>query len=53
MKELSIEDILRIAGGLPVTATLDEVTYLAAADAPEPFDYARLLQAPARAVDAG
>ena len=28
MKELSIEEVLRIAGGLPVAAALDEVTYL-------------------------
>ena len=27
MKELSFEEVLRIAGGLPVTAALDEVTY--------------------------
>ena len=29
MKEMSLEEVLRIAGGLPVSAALDEVTYLA------------------------
>ena len=27
MKELSIEEVLRIAGGVPLTAVLDELTY--------------------------
>lgn len=27
MKELSLEEVLRIAGGVPVTAALDELTY--------------------------
>lgn len=44
MKELSLEEVLRIAGGVPVTAALDEVTYRAPQDpAGEPLDYARLL----------
>jgi len=29
VKELSLEEVLRIAGGVPVTAALDEVTYRA------------------------
>ena len=46
MKELSIEEVLRIAGGVPVTAALDEVTYRAPREpAGEPLDYARLLNA--------
>ena len=44
MKELDFEEVLRIAGGVPVSAALDELTYRApersAADA---VDYARLL----------
>lgn len=27
MKELSLEEVLRIAGGVPPAATLDELTY--------------------------
>jgi len=29
VKELSLEEVLRIAGGVPVTAALDELTYRA------------------------
>ena len=29
MKELSLDEVLRIAGGVPVTAALDESTYRA------------------------
>jgi hypothetical protein len=29
MKELSLEEVLRIAGGLPLAAALDELTYRA------------------------
>jgi hypothetical protein len=29
VKELSLEEVLRIAGGVPVTAALDEITYRA------------------------
>jgi hypothetical protein len=44
MKELSLEEVLRIAGGLPVTAALDEVTYRAPQEAArEPLDYAHLV----------
>jgi len=28
VKELSLDEVLRIAGGVPVTAALDELTYL-------------------------
>ena len=43
MKELSLEEVLRIAGGVPVTATLDEVTYRTPQEAVRsPVDYARL-----------
>jgi hypothetical protein len=44
VKELSLEEVLRIAGGVPVTAALDELTYRApqpAADAA--VDPARML----------
>lgn len=44
MKELTLEEVLRIAGGVPLSAALDEVTYRApqqAAAAPD--DHARLL----------
>ena len=44
MKELNLEEVLRIAGGVPVSAALDELTYRAPQDpADEPVDYARLL----------
>ena len=44
MKELSVKEVLRIAGGVPVSAALDEITYRAPQDsAGEPIDYARLL----------
>ncbi len=29
MKELSLEEVLRIAGGVPLSAALDELTYRA------------------------
>jgi hypothetical protein len=29
VKEMSLEEVLRIAGGVPVTAALDELTYRA------------------------
>ena len=32
MKELSLEEVLRIAGGVPAAAALDEVTYRAPAE---------------------
>lgn len=44
MKELSIEEVLRIAGGVPHSAALDELTYRAPQDAPrDPVEGARLL----------
>jgi hypothetical protein len=44
VKELEFEDVLRIAGGVPVSAALDEVTYRAPEEpAADPIDYARLL----------
>jgi hypothetical protein len=46
VKELSLEEVLRIAGGVPVSAALDELTYRAPQEAAgEPIDYARLLNA--------
>lgn len=48
MKELNFEEVLRIAGGVPVSAALDEVTYRAPVEpAGGSVDYARLL-GPAR-----
>ena len=44
VKELSVEEVLRIAGGVPVSAALDELTYHAPLDpAGEPVDFAHLL----------
>jgi len=44
VKELSLEEVLRIAGGVPVSAALDELTYRAPQEpVGEPTDYARLL----------
>ena len=49
VKELSLEEVLRIAGGVPVTAALDEITYRAPPEpAGEPLDYARLFGATLR-----
>ena len=49
MKELSVEEVLRIAGGVPVSAALDELTYRASQEAAGgPIDYARLLGATLR-----
>jgi hypothetical protein len=42
VKELTLEEVLRIAGGVPPTAALDEITYRAPAEEPPPVDYARL-----------
>jgi hypothetical protein len=42
VKELTLEEVLRIAGGVPPAAALDEITYRAPAEAPPPVDYARL-----------
>ena len=50
MKELSVEEVLRIAGGVPVSAALDELTYRAPLDpAGEPVDFAHLLNPGLRA----
>jgi hypothetical protein len=44
VKELKLEEVLRIAGGLPLPAALDELTYRAPEEsAGDPVDYARLL----------
>jgi hypothetical protein len=44
VKELSLEEVLRIAGGVPVSAALDELTYRAPEEpAGDPVDYALLL----------
>ena len=44
MKELNLEEVLRIAGGVPVSAALDEITYRAPQEQPaDPVDYAHLL----------
>jgi hypothetical protein len=44
VKELNFEEVLRIAGGVPVSAALDELTYRAPEETgSEPFDYARFL----------
>ncbi|HYC36742.1 MAG TPA: hypothetical protein VEC19_09990 [Usitatibacter sp.] len=44
VKELSLEEVLRIAGGLPLSAALDEITYHAQLEsACGPVDRARLL----------
>lgn len=44
MKELSLEEVLRIAGGVPFSAALDEVTYRAPEESVnDPIDYAHLL----------
>jgi hypothetical protein len=43
VKELNLEEVLRIAGGLPVAAALDEITYRVPDEAThEPVDYARI-----------
>lgn len=50
MKELSLEEVMRIAGGVPVAAALDEVTYGAPQEsAGEPVDFAHLLNPGLRA----
>jgi hypothetical protein len=52
VKELSLEEVLRIAGGLPTTAALDEVTYRAPSESAEdPVDYAHLLGLDLRATE--
>ena len=52
MKELSLEEVLRIAGGVPPSAALDEVTYRAPEErVNDPVDYAHLLGAPLRVTE--
>ena len=52
VKELSLEEVLRIAGGVPVSAVLDEITYRAPQEsAGEPVDFAHLLAPVPRAPD--
>jgi len=52
VKELSLEEVLRIAGGVPAAAALDEVTYRAPAPpAAEPMDYAHLAAGSFRPVE--
>lgn len=49
VKELSLEEVLRIAGGVPAAAALDDVSYAVPAEAhADPVDYARLLEAEMR-----
>ncbi len=49
MKELTLVEVLRIAGGVPATAALDDVSYAAPAESRmDPIDYARLLEAEVR-----
>jgi len=44
VKELNLEEVLRIAGGVPVSAALDELTYRAPQETgSEPIDRARIL----------
>jgi hypothetical protein len=45
VKELNLEEVLRIAGGLPVSAALDELTYRAPEESASESDHARLLGA--------
>jgi len=50
VKELTLEEVLRIAGGVPATGALDEVTYRAPAEPrAEPVDYAHLVASDLRA----
>lgn len=43
MKELTLEEVLRIAGGVPLAAALDEITYRAPREDDDAVDHARLL----------
>jgi hypothetical protein len=43
MKELTLEEVLRIAGGVPLSAALDEVTYRVPQEVPrDPVEGMRL-----------
>jgi hypothetical protein len=49
VKELTLEEVLKIAGGVPFSAALDEVTYRAPEEsANDAVDYAHLLGVPFR-----
>lgn len=49
MKELSLEEVLRIAGGVPAAAALDDVSYASPNETgTDAVDYARLLEAQMR-----
>jgi hypothetical protein len=49
VKELSVEEVLRIAGGVPAAAALDDTSYAAPAESrTDPADYARLMEAELR-----
>ena len=44
MKELNLDEVLRIAGGVPVSAALDELTYRSPSEpASDPLDATRFL----------
>jgi hypothetical protein len=52
VKELSLEEVLRIAGGVPLSAALDELTYRAPEESVnDPVDYARWLGAALRTAE--
>jgi hypothetical protein len=52
VKELTLEEVLKIAGGVPAAAALDEVTYRAPQETVnDPVDYARLLGLPSRSTE--
>jgi hypothetical protein len=54
VKELTLEEVLRIAGGVPATAALDEVTYRAPAEPrAAPVDHAHLAGGELRVADPG
>jgi hypothetical protein len=42
MKELTLQEVLRIAGGVPNAAALDELSYRAPQESPHPVDYSHL-----------
>jgi len=49
VKELSLEEVLRIAGGVPAAAALDDVSYASPNETgTDAVDYARLLEAQMR-----
>ena len=49
MKELTFEEVLRIAGGVPLAAALDELTYRAPEERKrDPLETARIVVPPLR-----